>query len=83
MQKIVLVRDIKANVYGQPMFVNSLGGAIRSFGDEILKADGNPFALHPEDYELYHYGEYDEATGSITPVSPMPQLALGSNFKSK
>lgn len=78
--KIVIVRDIKANVYGNPMFVNSLGGAIRSFGDEIAKEDGNPFALHPEDYELYYFGDFDEVEGEFKIKKP-EQLALGSNFK--
>jgi hypothetical protein len=80
MQKIVIVRDIKANVYGQPFFVASLGGAIRSFGDECTKKDGNAFALHPSDYELYHWGEYDEVSASFTPLPSPVQIALGSNF---
>ena len=46
--KIVIVRDIKANVYGNPMFVNSLGGAIRSFGDEIAKEDETPSHYTPK-----------------------------------
>lgn len=82
MQKIVVIRDIKANVYGQPIFVSTTGGAIRSFGDECVKTDGNPFALHPEDYELYHWGSYDELTCEFTPLPSMERLALGSNFKS-
>lgn len=79
--KIVIVRDIKANVYGNPFFVASLGGAIRSFGDECVKTDGNPFATHPEDYELYHFGEYDEVSGHFNLLDAPVQLALGSNFK--
>lgn len=79
--KVVIVRDIKANVWGNPAFVHSVGGAIRSFGDECTKTDGNPFAMHPEDYELYHVGEYDELTGTFTFLEQRQQVALGSNFK--
>lgn len=78
---IVIVRDIKADVYGVPMFVASLGGAIRSFGDEVAKTDGNPFALHPEDYELYHVGEFDEIECKFKLLAKPAQLAVGSNFK--
>lgn len=78
--KIVVVRDIKGDVYTIPMFVAHLGGAIRSFQDEIAKTDGNPFALHPEDYELFHIGEYDELTCKFDLHDPI-QLAVGSNFK--
>lgn len=79
--KIVAVRDIKADAYGNPAFVASYGGAVRSFGDEINKTDGNPFALHPEDYELYDLGEYNELTAEFTLHDRPKQLALGSNLK--
>lgn len=82
MIKVVCVRDIKADVFGVPMFVAQIGGAIRSFGDECQKSDGNPFALHPEDYELYQLGEFDEATAKFIPLPEGPkQIAVGSNFK--
>lgn len=79
--KIVVVRDIKADVYGVPMFVASLGAAIRSFGDEVGKTDGNPFALHPEDFELYHVGEYDEVSCVFDLLKVPKQIAVASNFK--
>lgn len=73
---IVSVRDIVANVFGNPVFVNSVGGAIRSFGDEVNKKDGNPFALHPEDYELVKIGEFDPVSGEIFPA-PKEALITG------
>lgn len=78
--KILIMRDIKANAYGVPMFVASIGGAVRSFGDEINKSDGNALALHPEDYELYHVGEYNELTAEFK-FCEREQVALGSNLK--
>lgn len=81
MMKIVIVRDIKADVYGVPMFVASIGGAIRSFGDECGKTDGNPFAMHPEDFELYEVGTFDEVEGNFEILGKFKQLAVGSNFK--
>jgi len=79
--KIVIVRDIKADVYGNPMYVQSIGGAIRSFGDECQKTDGNPFATHPEDYELYEFGEFNEQTGKFELLERPKQIAAGSNYK--
>jgi len=79
--KIVILRDIRADAYGNPMFVASLGGAIRAFGDECTKTDGNALATHPEDYELYHFGEYNELTADFEILSKPVQIALGSNFK--
>lgn len=79
--KIVIIRDIKANCYGNPIFVASLGGAIRSFGDEVNKTDGNPIAQHPSDYELYNAGDFDSETGEFKLLPKMEQIALASNFK--
>lgn len=86
--QIVAVRDIKANVYAQPMFVGSLGAAIRSFGDECQREDNNNVLYkHPEDFELWHLGEYDDADGSFYTVESSDsyfdkkQLAVGSNYK--
>ena len=80
--KIVIIRDIKANAYGNPIFVNSIGGAVRSFGDEVIKTDGNPIAQHPEDFELYYAGDYEPETGEFTIRPKFEQIALASNFKS-
>jgi len=81
MLKIIIVRDIKANAYANPMFAASIGGTIRGFADEINKGDGNPLALHPEDYELYLFGEYDEQKGEFILLPKPEQIALGSNLK--
>lgn len=79
--KIVTVRDIVANAYGNPMFVASLGGAIRSFSDEINKTDGNQLALHPEDYEMYHHGEFVPETGEFEILEKPVQIAAAKNLK--
>jgi hypothetical protein len=80
MLKILTIRDIKADVYGNPVFSTSIGGAIRSFGDEVLKTDGNPLSLHPADFELYHIGEFDPNTAEFNLIKPQ-RVALGSEYK--
>ncbi|WNK15043.1 MAG: nonstructural protein [Microvirus sp.] len=77
----VAIRDIKANVFAQPYFVTSLGGAIRAFGDECQRAEkDNLMYKHPTDFELYKIGEYDDATGTLTPIEK-EQLASGSAYQ--
>lgn len=81
-QLIVAVRDIKGNCYGPPHQVQHLGGAIRSFQDtcEGKQQNGDPtIAQHPEDFELYQLGFYDDATGEM--INDKQQLAVGSNYK--
>lgn len=78
---IVAVRDIKANVYAQPMFVNNIGGAIRGFGDECMREDHqNLLWKHPEDFELHDLGLYNDADGTFETHKPL-QIAVGSNYK--
>ena len=80
--QIICVRDIKANVYGQPQFVANVGGAIRSFGDECSRAAAdNIMYNHPEDFELYDLGWFGDGDAHFE-LHPAPkQIAVGSNYK--
>lgn len=77
--QIVAIRDIVANVYSQPQFTNSLGAAIRSFGDSCRDKQ-HPIGQHPGDYELYHLGEYDDGDASFVTDHPPRQIAVGANY---
>lgn len=77
---IVAVRDIKADCFGQPNFVPNVGSAIRSFGDQCQDEKAGILFQHPEDFELYKLGTYNDADGSFDSFPPV-QLAVGSNYK--
>jgi hypothetical protein len=78
---IVVIRDSVAGVWAQPQFVTSLGGFVRGFGDECQKTDNNALASHPEDYEVFHVGQYDDSTCSFE-LFPQPvSIAHGSNYR--
>ena len=69
MAKIYAVRDNAIEAFGQPIFVEAQGQAVRSFIDEA----NNPESMlnkHPEDFDLYHIGEYNKQTGAIMGVTP-------------
>lgn len=71
MKPIYAVKDLAVQAYGQPFFVRAKGEALRSFQDEVNKRDGqSSIAQHPEDYELYYIGDWDDLTGEITPHEP-------------
>lgn len=80
---IVAVRDIVANVFGQPMFVGTLGGAIRSFGDQCTNTTdaSNVLATHPEDFELYQLGEYNDENARFELLAEPKQIAIGASYK--
>lgn len=79
---IVVVRDIKANVYAAPMFTASLGGSIRAFGDECNReAKDNIMYNHPEDFELYNLGWYGDGDAHFELLPKPEQIAVGSNYQ--
>lgn len=78
--KVLAVRDRAIDAFGQPFFTNSTGGAIRSFGDEINRADpNNQLNKHPEDFDLYLLGEWDDATGKFD-TADASQVAIGKDL---
>lgn len=79
---VVCVRDRAADVYGVPVFVASLGSAIRSFGDEINReAPDNQMSKHPDDFDLFELGIYDDATGAFDCARLPKQVAIGKEVK--
>lgn len=79
--KIVAVRDRAADVFAQPFFVASIGVAIRSFTDEVNRKDeNNGFYKHPEDFDLYLMGEYDDSDGSFECMQPK-QICVGKDVR--
>lgn len=78
--KVVSVRDRQANAFAPPFFVNTIGQAIRSFTDEVNRAaEGNQLYKHPEDFDLYDLGDYEDETGVFKAESGPVQICIGSN----
>ncbi len=76
------IRDSAADAYGRPFFMTSVGIAIRSFTDEVNRADKeNQIYMHPEDFDLFELGEFDDETGRIVLLDVPKQLALGRQVK--
>lgn len=82
--KIMAVRDIKADAFQRPFFSPGLGVGLRALGDEVGKPhEGNTMNSHPEDFEFYLLGEFDDNTGEFNTHKPK-QVGLATDFvKSK
>lgn len=85
MKYIVLsVRDRAADCFGQPFFSVSLGGSIRGFGDEVNRvAENNPLNKHPEDFDLFEVGTFDDNTCVFECLPKPRQIAVGKDMVSK
>ena len=69
-QKMFSVYDLKTKAFMQPWFSPEPGSAMRAFGDECNKAN-SPLAAHPEDYQLFELGSFDDISGGVVGCSPM------------
>lgn len=64
--KAYAVRDLKAGAYSVPFFSLNDNTALRTATDWANDTN-HPFGKHPEDYELFSLGTYDDETALLTP----------------
>lgn len=75
------VRDVKADTFSPPFGASNLGSGLRSFQD-VVQSPQSSINRHPEDYQLYELGQFDEQTGKFT-IHPQPVfLANATDFVS-
>lgn len=79
--QIICVRDSGADCFGQPQFVPSIGNATRAFGDQVNSKDSGVLGTHPEDFILYHLGEFDDNSGEFDLLAQPRQLVRGQDVK--
>lgn len=71
MLKLYSVKDNKAGTYGTPFFQPGDVQATRIFSAEINRAAAdNLLYTHPDDFDLYELGSYDEQTGQVSTDNP-------------
>lgn len=81
MKPIFVVKDRAIDTYGLPFAQSSTAQALRGFSDEINSdITTSAVAKHPDDYDLYTIGEYDEDTGKIIPMQPPQLVARGKDL---
>lgn len=59
---MVAIKDRAIEVFSTPIFVHSIAQAMRLFRDEI-NDEKSAMQKHPEDYELWEVGYFNEQTG--------------------
>lgn len=80
---LVAIRDIKVGAYQQPACVAAIGGAERAFSDAVNNQERNTdISRHPEDFELYILGTFDDETGRIE-TKEQPQFVMGGSNAQK
>lgn len=70
------VRDAAVVGYMRPIFVVTVGEAMRLFNDEVNRGESE-MRKHPADYELYELGLFDEDSGKFENLSAPRLLSRG------
>lgn len=66
---VLSIRDRAVNAFNRPFFSPTTQSGIRAFQDGI--GSNESIEKHPEDFDLYFIGEFDDEKGSILPVEPV------------
>lgn len=78
---VVSVRDRAANAFGRPAFVTAAGAGIRSFQDELNRAGAdNVMNQHPDDFDLFELGVFNDETGKFVLFDEPKQIAVGKQL---
>lgn len=70
--------DKKSGIYARPFAAITKADAMRAFADIALDKT-HPIGKHPEDYDLYVVGDFDDNTGIVTYLQ-MEHLAGANDF---
>ncbi len=81
---VFVVRDRAAAAYGVPFLHGNRGSAIRAFSDMINRVgETDMISKHPEDFDLFELGTYDDESAKYTLRETPHQVAIGKDLKVK
>ncbi len=77
--KIFSIYDEKGKIYMAPYFLSHTGQGIRTFSD-IVQDKQTSINKHPEDYSLYHIGEFCNVSGKVQSTSEPQFIVKATDF---
>lgn len=75
--KIICIRDVKLEAFGQPFTTPSIGTAMRSFEDATKPGGDTDISKHPTDFELYCLGTYNDENAKFEILDQPQYLTKG------
>jgi len=79
MTNVFTVYDSAARRYLEPFFAETIEVACRMFRS-IVNHEGSQFGKFPEDYVLFHIGEFDPTTGNLVPMMAPHSLGVAVTY---
>lgn len=82
MSKLVAVAvfDIAAQYFHPPVFFRATGAALRWFESMVKNPEAKDIHEHPDHFQLFHVGEFDDFSGLFVPLTPPVLLVHGTSF---
>ena len=78
------IKDRAADAFGRPFYVPAVGVAIRSFQDEVNRAaEDSQIYQHPDDFDLFELGSFDDGNGLFELFDSPKLLMLGKQAKAE
>lgn len=78
--QVFSVLDRKAKNYNLPFYCPTKEVAQRAFAHSVNDPQSGMAFSHPEDFTLYHVGEYNDETGATSSFEPVP-IGNGLTYK--
>lgn len=80
--QVFTVYDSAAKRFLQPFFAETVEVACRMFRALVNKGD-HQFSRFPEDYTLFHIGDFNAESGLIVPLTTPHSLGVALTFMDK
>ena len=69
MMRLYSIRDAKTQAFSTPFFQQNDETALRMFRDELHGSNGpSMLSKHPEDFDLYCVGDWNDTSGAVRPT---------------
>lgn len=78
--KVFSIRDKKGEIFMQPFFQKTVGEAERSF-KTLTQDEKSMISKYPDDFDLYHVGEYDDQNGMLLPLKEVRMIISATQLK--
>lgn len=62
---VLSVRDTVADTFGRPFYAPNEASGVRSVRSEVANPQAGPLHEHPDDFQLFHLGWFDDQTAAF------------------
>lgn len=77
---IMSIFDVKVSAFQRPSFSPTVPAFVRACQDEVNRPDSE-MGKHPEDYQIFKIGEFDDESGLLVPLTPPDMIVVAVNLK--